>query len=59
MKRIEPQQQREELITMVIAAISRQREWAFQAFMREFTDSGASTLLVIAVAFCHLSIFGN
>lgn len=29
MKRIEPQQQREELITMVIAAISRQREWAF------------------------------
>lgn len=27
--------------------------------MREFTDSGASTLLVIAVAFCHLSIFGN
>lgn len=27
--------------------------------MREFTDSRASTLLVIAVAFCHLSIFGN
>lgn len=27
--------------------------------MREFTDSGARTLLVIAVAFCHLSIFGN
>lgn len=44
---------------MVIAAISRQREWAFEAFMREFTDSRASTLLVIAVAFCHLSIFGN
>lgn len=27
--------------------------------MSEFTDSGASTLLVIAVAFCHSSIFGN
>lgn len=27
--------------------------------MRKFTDSGASTLLIIAVAFCHLSIFGN
>jgi len=29
MKRFKPQQQKEELITMVIAAISRQHEWAF------------------------------